>query len=97
MGGRNRQNTYHGTYYLNGRTIAHPVTGAMNLLQWEAIKHFRALGVKKYNFAGSRVNPEPGSKQAGLAMFKQRFGGTLERGYMWKYSYNPIMRRLGTV
>ena len=23
-------------------------------------------------------------------MFKQRFGGQLEKGYMWKYSINPL-------
>jgi hypothetical protein len=80
----------HCAYYLHGGTIAEPVSGAMNLLQWEAIKYFRALGVKKYNFVGNRISPEPESKQAGLARFKERFGGTLERGYMWKYSYNPI-------
>jgi hypothetical protein len=78
----------HCAYYMHGGTIAHPVSGAMNLLQWEAIKHFRTLGVRNYNFVGTRIGPEPGSKQAGLAMFKQRFGGTLKRGYMWKYSYN---------
>lgn len=76
-------------YYMHGGTVPHPVTGAMNLLQWEAIKYFRALGVKNYNFVGARIDPEPGSKQAGLAMFKQRFGGAFKRGYMWKYSCNP--------
>ena len=77
-------------YYMHGGSIAEPLTGAMNLLQWEAMRFFRELGVRYYNFVGARIDPEPGSKQAGLSMFKQRFGGELKRGYMWKYSFHPL-------
>lgn len=76
-------------YYMHGGSISQPLTGAMNLLQWEAIKYFRNTGVKSYNFVGARVNPLRGSKQEGLAMFKQRFGGDFRRGYMWKYYFRP--------
>jgi lipid II:glycine glycyltransferase (peptidoglycan interpeptide bridge formation enzyme) len=62
----------------------------MNLLQWEAIKRFRNLGVKRYDFVGVRINPEEGSKQEGLMTFKQRFGGYLAKGFMWKYSLSPL-------
>jgi lipid II:glycine glycyltransferase (peptidoglycan interpeptide bridge formation enzyme) len=77
-------------YYLYGGSISQPLTGAMNLLQWEAIRVFRNLGVKRYDFVGVRIDPNEGSKQDGLMMFKQRFGGRLNQGYMWKRSLNPM-------
>jgi hypothetical protein len=80
----------HTAYYVYGGTVAEPLTGATNFLQWEAIKHFRSLGVKHYDFCGVRIDPEKGSKQAGLMMFKERFGPRLVKGYMWKYSLNPL-------
>ena len=80
----------HSAYYVYGGSIPLPLTGAMNLLQWEAIRHFRCLGVKHYDFCGVRINPEKGSKQAGLMMFKERFGPRLNQGYMWKSPINPI-------
>jgi hypothetical protein len=79
----------HSAYYLYGGSIPNPLTGAMNLLQWGAIRHFRGLGVRRYDFVGVRINPEKGSKQEGLMMFKERFGGQLVQGYIWKYSFNP--------
>jgi len=80
----------HSAYYVYGGTCPEPLTGAANLLQWEAIRYFRALGVNRYDFCGVRINPEKGSKQAGLMMFKERFGPRLVRGYMWKCSLNPL-------
>jgi len=80
----------HSAYYVYGGSIPEPVSGATNLLHWEAIRQFRGLGVKRYDFVGVRINPEKGSKQEGLLMFKERFGGELVQGYMWKYSLNPL-------
>jgi lipid II:glycine glycyltransferase (peptidoglycan interpeptide bridge formation enzyme) len=80
----------HSAYYLYGGSILQPLTGATNLLQWEAIRQFRNLGVKNYDFVGVRINPEKGSKQDGLMMFKERFGGKLINGYIWKYPITPI-------
>jgi len=77
-------------YYVYGGTCPEPLTGAANLLQWEAFRYFRALGVKHYDFCGVRINPEKGSKQAGLMMFKERFGPRLMQGYMWKFSLNTL-------
>ena len=79
----------HTAYYVYGGSVANAAPGAMHLLHWEAIKLFRSLGVARYDFVGVRVNPEPGSKQEGLLTFKQRFGGRLVQGYMWKY---PLRR-----
>ena len=80
--------SHHSAYYVYGGSIQEPVTGAMNLLHWEAIRMFKEFGVKKYDFVGVRIDPEKGSKQEGLMMFKQRFGGKLIQGYIWKYSFN---------
>jgi hypothetical protein len=77
-------------YYVYGGSVPEPLTGAMNLLQWEAIRYFRGLGVKRYDFCGVRINPEKGSKQASLMMFKERFGPQLFQGYMWKCSLSPV-------
>jgi len=80
----------HSAYYLYGGSIPKPLSGAMNFLQWEAIRIFRNLGVQRYDFVGVRINPAEGSKQEGLMMYKQRFGGRLVQGYMWKYSIRPL-------
>jgi lipid II:glycine glycyltransferase (peptidoglycan interpeptide bridge formation enzyme) len=80
----------HSAYYVYGGSIPEPVTGAMNLLHWEAIRQFRGLGVQRYDFVGVRINPEEGSKQEGLMLFKQRFGGQLIQGYMWKCSLHSL-------
>jgi len=80
----------HSAHYVYGGTSPNPITGAMNLLHWEAIRHFRALGVQRYDFVGVRIDPEKGSKQEGLKMFKSRFGGRLAQGYIWKCSLRPL-------
>ena len=77
-------------YYLYGGSVSHPLSGAMNLLQWEAIRMFRNLGVQRYDFVGVRIDPTEGSKQEGLMTFKKRFGGQLVQGYMWKYAIRPL-------
>jgi hypothetical protein len=80
----------HSAYYVYGGSIPEPIAGATNLLHWEAARLFRELGVKWYDFVGVRINPEKGSKQEGLLMFKERFGGKLAKGFMWKYSIHPL-------
>ncbi len=81
-------------YYMHGGSIANPVTGAMNLLHWEAIRRMRAMGVRSYDFFGGRVNPEPGSKIEGIMKFKERFGGQFTEGYAWKFPLDARMYRL---
>jgi hypothetical protein len=77
-------------YFVYGGSIERPVSGAISLLHWEAMRRFRGLGVQKYDFVGVRIDPEKGSKQEGLMLFKERFGGHLVRGYLWKFG----LRRL---
>jgi lipid II:glycine glycyltransferase (peptidoglycan interpeptide bridge formation enzyme) len=71
-------------YYMHGGSIAKPVLGASNLLQWEAMRRLRGMGVARYNFFGVRAEPERGSKAEGLRKFKERFGGKVLSGLMWK-------------
>jgi len=70
------------------------VQGANKLLYWEAIKLFKKLGVKDYDFVGTRINPPKGSKQDALGSFKKHFGGQLVQGYIWKYALNPVKFKL---
>jgi lipid II:glycine glycyltransferase (peptidoglycan interpeptide bridge formation enzyme) len=62
----------------------------MQLLHWEAMLQFRAMGVKRFDFQGVRINPEKGSKQEGILNFKKNFGGELISGYLWKYPFHPL-------
>jgi hypothetical protein len=76
-------------YWIYGGNILHQRQGAMKLLQWEAIRLFRNLGVGKFDFFGARINPQKGSKQEGINLMKKNLGATLSEGYMWKYSLRP--------
>jgi hypothetical protein len=80
----------HRAYYVYGGSCPQPVPGANNLLHWHAIQEFKGLGVKHYDFVGTRINPEKGSKQEGIMTFKKRFGAELIQGFMWKYSLNRL-------
>jgi hypothetical protein len=77
-------------YGLYGGSIDKAKNGAFKLIQWEAIKMFRAIGVNRFDFLGVRINPEKGSKQEGIMLFKQHFGAELVQGYIWKYSFHPL-------
>jgi hypothetical protein len=77
-------------YYMYGGSAPDAIPGAMHLLHWEAMRHFRQEGVHLYDFYGARVRPTPGSKAAGLATFKERFGATLREGYIWKYRISRV-------
>jgi hypothetical protein len=80
----------HTAYNCYAGSKSEPVTGAMQLLHWEAIRQFRAMGVKRFDFQGVRISPEKGSKQEGIMSYKQGFGGQLIQGYIWKYSFSPL-------
>ena len=80
----------HTAYNCYAGSKCEPVQGAMHFLHWEAIRRFRAMGVRFFDFQGVRINPEKGSKQEGIASYKRGFGGRLVEGYMWKYSLNRM-------
>ena len=77
-------------YYMHGATSDNHEAGAMDFLQWEAIKILKAKGVKQYNFVGARLSDISGTKLDGIQNFKKRFGGELERGYLWKMDLNKF-------
>jgi len=81
-------------YAVYAGNIIAQIKGANKLLYWEAIRQFKRFGIQRYDFMGARINPEPGSKQEALSLFKKRFGATLKQGYMWKYSLHPLKYRL---
>jgi len=83
-------------YYMYGGSADKPLLGSMNLLHWEAIKHFKKEGVIRYDFVGARLHPMEGSKMEGLQRFKGRFGGPMKTGYLWKYIIKPNKYRIYT-
>lgn len=78
-------------YYLYGASIDKPSSGAMNLLHWIAMKDMKEWGVKQYNFVGCRIGVQSGSKLDGIQRFKERFGGELVQGYMFKVICKPLL------
>jgi hypothetical protein len=88
--------SHHTAHYMYGGSIPDAVPGAMHLLHWEAIRMYRRLGVRRYDFYGARINPAPDSKAAGLAAFKERFGAELDQGYIWKCRISILKSALYT-
>jgi hypothetical protein len=76
-------------YAIYAGNLANQRKGANKLLYWEAIRRFRDEGVRLYDFYGARIDPEPGSKQEALNLFKKRFGARLKQGFIWKCGLNP--------
>lgn len=83
-------NTWHSSYYLFGGSIVSPYGGSINFLHWHAMLDMKNKNVRWYDFYGARIKPEEGSKLEGIQRFKERFGGELKTGYLWKYSLNPF-------
>lgn len=82
------------SYYMYGTSANHPEPGSANLLQWETMKMFKMEGVKKYSFVGCRINEDADSKYHGIQRFKERFGGDLIQGYMFRSILHPAKRKL---
>jgi len=81
-------------YAIYAGNIRRQLQGANKLLYWEAIRFFRDLGVKRYDFVGARIDPEKGSKQESINLLKKHFGANLIKGYIWKYSLRPMKSML---
>ena len=69
----------HSAYYMHGGSIAKPLSGASNLLQWEAMRHFANLGVRRYDFFGARISPAAG--------FESRGHPEVQATLWWRVSY----------
>ncbi len=81
-------------YAIYGGNLPEARQGTMKLIQWEAMRLFRSLGVRRFDLVGARIDPPKGSKQESINAFKRYFGATLIRGYMWKYPFRPLPYRL---
>lgn len=77
-------------YYLHGASIGRPEPGVTNYMLWRAILYFKEKGVQKFSFVGYHYDAEPNSKLDGIQRFKQRFGGTLEKSYNFRYEQNTL-------
>ena len=75
-------------YYLYGGSARNNCLGSLNLLHWEAILHYKKMGLKKYDFVGARLSSNISEKIRGIQRFKKRFGGDLTKGFLWKYVFN---------
>jgi Acetyltransferase (GNAT) domain len=84
----------HCAYAVYAGNIPNQQQGANKLLYWEAIRWFKGLGVRRYDFVGARIDPEKGSKHEAINSLKKRFGAKLMQGYMWKYPFNQLKYRV---
>jgi hypothetical protein len=81
-------------YYMFGATAIHSITGAANLLLWTAIKDAKEMKVKSFSFVGCRINEDLESKYHGIQRFKERFGGELKKGYLFRCEKKHYMYSL---
>lgn len=79
----NPWSTY-GAHCLFAGSVERPAAGATTLLQWEAITRAKSSGARMYDLVGVRIDPESGSKYAGMRQFKTGFGGQVVEGCLWK-------------
>ena len=61
------------------------VNGINSYMYWQAIKDAKSLGIKYFDFVGAKINPIINSKDEGIQKFKERLGGSLFKGYLWRY------------
>ena len=73
-----------GAYYLYGSNSHEHEKGSMNFLHWNAMLYFKEIGVQYYDFVGIRIGDNISSKYITLRRFKERFGGDISIGYLWK-------------
>jgi lipid II:glycine glycyltransferase (peptidoglycan interpeptide bridge formation enzyme) len=81
-------------YYMFSASKNNPEPGSMNFLHWKAMLYMKEHGVKKYSFVGCRINVDENSKYHDIQRFKERFGGELKIGYMFKVINNAFLYRL---
>ena len=81
--------TKSGAYYVYGASAGNiSLTGAVNYLHYEMMRHFQAIGVGYYDMVGARLSDVTGTKLEGIQKFKSRFGGELIKGFLWKMDIN---------
>lgn len=81
-------------YYMYGATGKNAVNGSANELIWRVMLDMKKSGVEEFSFVGCRINEDTDSKYHGIQKFKERFGGDLRKGYMFRYENKPYMYHL---
>lgn len=81
-------------YYMYGASADSPETGSTNFLHWEVVKDLKKNGVERYSFVGCRIGEDENSKYHTIQRFKERFGGKLFEGYMFKTIIIPWEAKL---
>lgn len=81
-------------YYMYGAMAQNAVNGSDNLLIWRVMLDMKSMGVKEFSFVGCRISEDADSKYHGIQRFKERFGGELRQGYMFRYERSSMMYRL---
>jgi lipid II:glycine glycyltransferase (peptidoglycan interpeptide bridge formation enzyme) len=78
-------------FYVYGASAGQmQITGTINYLYWNTIKILKQKGVKRYDFVGARLSIVSGTKLEGIQQSKERFGATLEKGFIWKKDINKL-------
>jgi hypothetical protein len=76
-------------YYVYGASSAVITeSGSINFLHWKTMLLMKEAGVRAYDFVGARLSDVSNTKLEGIQSFKERFGGTLKRGYLFKADIN---------
>jgi len=81
------------SYTFYGGISSSPHKGSNILLYWEAMRWMKSAGVRSFSFVGCRINVDKGSKYEGIQTFKERFGGELKQGFMFKIVHNQRMMK----
>ena len=68
-----------GYYHQGASSREYPKIPVSHLLQWEALKEAKARGCDLYSFWGVAPQDEPKHPWQGITLFKQGFGGELEK------------------
>lgn len=82
------------SYYMYGCSSDTCYTGSANLVLWKAMLDMKRCGVKKFSFVGCRIDEDEDSKYHGIQRFKERFGGELKRGYLFRVVSNRMFYKL---
>ena len=84
-------------YAMYAGSIISPQTGSLDLLHYEAMKYLQKKNVSMYDFVGTRINIEKGSKQEGIDKFKRKFRPVLIKGYAFRTIIRPLKYSLFTL
>ncbi|MFL5752132.1 MAG: lipid II:glycine glycyltransferase FemX [Bacteroidia bacterium] len=82
-------------YYLYGASSGNITeSGSINYLHWKTMLEVKRMGVRSYDFVGARLSDVSNTKLEGIQSFKERFGGELKEGYLFKMNLNQAKCRL---